>query len=118
MAETPFDGWCVVELMGHRRLGGKVSAVEFGGTQLLRVDVPGEGDTVAATQFYGASAIYCLTPCSEEAARAVAARNVVEPVSRWELPRLPARDGAHAAVDLGDDEDDLDEDEFDNFTGI
>jgi hypothetical protein len=47
---------------------------------------------VHATQFYGGSSIYCLTPTTEEAARAVATRARPTPVQSWELPRreLPA----------------------------
>jgi hypothetical protein len=54
------------------------------GTVLLRIDVPGEDGTVA-TQFYGGSSIYCLTPTTEEIAHAVALRNQPEPATRWEL---------------------------------
>lgn len=86
-----FEGWAVLELMGHRRLGGRVSEATMFGGALLRIDIPGEpGQPDYATQFYGASSIYCLTPCSEEAARAVAKRNRPEPVATWELPKLPA----------------------------
>lgn len=90
MAES-YKGWAIVELMGHRRLGGRVSQVEQYGVPMLRIDVPGvkPGDDVA-TQFYGGSSIYCLTPTTEEMARAVALRNQPAPVQRWELPALPA----------------------------
>lgn len=86
----PYEGWAVVEMLGHRRLGGRVSQVEMYGTALLRVDVPGEDGEIVATQLVGGQSIYALTPCSEEAARAVARRNQVEPVARWELPALAA----------------------------
>lgn len=91
MAES-YEGWAIVELMGHRRLGGRVSQVEQYGVPMLRIDVPGvkPGDDVA-TQFYGGSSIYCLTPTTEEMARAVALRNQPAPVQRWELPALPDR---------------------------
>lgn len=84
--QDPFSGWAILELMGHRRLGGMVSEVEFAGGKFVRIDVPGDGDEAVATQLYGASAIYCLTPTTEEMARAVARRNRPEPVHRWELP--------------------------------
>lgn len=80
--------WAVLELMGHRRLAGKLSEHELGGHVLLRLDVPdGEGWT---TQFYGPGAIYCLTPTTEETARAFAAGRRPEPVHRWELKMIPA----------------------------
>jgi len=115
MAES-YEGWAILELMGHRRLGGRVSQVEQYGVPMLRIDVPKSGeckcspysvsamdppapeidcprhgkDCVELTQFYGGSSIYCLTPTTEEMARAVAARNQPAPVQRWELPALPA----------------------------
>lgn len=90
MAES-YEGWAIVELMGHRRLGGRVSQVEQYGVPMLRIDIPGEkeGDDVA-TQFYGGGSIYCLTPTTEAMARAVALKNQPSPVQRWELPALPA----------------------------
>lgn len=40
MAES-YEGWAILELMGHRRLGGRVSQVEQYGVPMLRIDVPG-----------------------------------------------------------------------------
>lgn len=109
-SKASFEGWAVLELMGHRRLGGFVTAVELAGAGMLRIDVPGEQGNVA-TQFYSPSALYCLTPCSEVAARAVAAHNRPEPVSRWELPTeaMAGRIADHR-VDDDDEEEEADED--------
>lgn len=86
-----FEGWAILELMGHRRLGGYVSEVTMFGASMCRIDVPGEADT-KATQFYGGSAVYCLTPTSEATARAVARGAQPAPVHRWELPaETPSR---------------------------
>ena len=89
MSEPTFEGWAIVELMGHRKIAGYVTAEELGGTALLRVDVPGTNGKSVATQFYNPSALYCLTPTTEAIARAVAARNDPAPVTRWELPPAP-----------------------------
>lgn len=35
-----FEGWAIVELMGHRRLGAWVSEVELAGAPMLRLDIP------------------------------------------------------------------------------
>jgi hypothetical protein len=88
-----FEGWAILELMGHRRLAGFVREQEIAGAGMLRIDVPGEGEEVHATQFYPPSSLYCLTPVTEDMARAIAARNRPEPVQRWELPvaREPER---------------------------
>lgn len=32
--------WALVELMGHTRIAGLVTEVEFGGAKMIRVDVP------------------------------------------------------------------------------
>src|SRR5437660_9237278 len=90
---TPFEGWSILELMGHRRLAGYVTEQEIAGSNFLRIDVPGEGDAVKATQFYSAAAVYCLTPTTEETARAVASAGWTAPVQRWELAR--GRDYEH-----------------------
>lgn len=95
--KDPFAQWCILELMGHRRLAGYLTEHEIAGAALLRLDVPaqtvvtdGVTDTggFASTQFYSPAAIYCITPTTEEIARAVAAQNTPEPVRRWELPTL------------------------------
>lgn len=95
--ETP-QGWAVLELMGHRRLGGLVSEAELAGAKLIRIDVPGRdaaGAPNMTTQFYSPTALYCLTPTTEEVARAVASYNRVVPVHAYEVRRIaaPAHDG-------------------------
>lgn len=107
-----FASWAVLEIMGHRRLGGFVRECQIAGAGMLRIDVPADGDTPAATVFYPPSSVYALTPCSEPAARAVAAANRVEPVHAWELPA--AKDGPDRLrgpyfdpeIHAADDEDD------------
>lgn len=78
-----FEGWAILELMGHRRMAGLLSTQEIAGQSFLRIDVPTEP---AATQFYSASAVYAITPCTEETARAAANLGRVAPVNRWEIP--------------------------------
>jgi ABC-type Zn uptake system ZnuABC Zn-binding protein ZnuA len=82
----PYEGWAIVELMGHRRLAGLVSQAEQYGVAMLRLDVPATEGAQAATQFYGGSSIYCITPVSEDLARRVAERTAPAPVHTWELP--------------------------------
>lgn len=103
-----FEGWAVLELMGHRRLAGYVSEQEIAGKGFLRLDVP-DGDTTAATQFYSPASVYCLTPTTEDIARSVAKRNQPTPVQRWELPAgKPHPDDFEVDCEIVDD----DEDEF------
>lgn len=84
-----YEGWTILELMGHRRLGGYVREQEIAGAGFLRIDVPAT-DGPQATQFYPPSSVYCITPTTEAMARAVAKNNTPEPVHRWELPAAPA----------------------------
>lgn len=93
-AET-FETWAILELMGHRRMAGKVREQEVFGTNLCRIDVyKGADSEPSMTQLYSASALYCVTPCSEEIARRYAARyDDSGPVARWELPPPAEDDG-------------------------
>ncbi|MGE0547589.1 MAG: acetyltransferase [Kofleriaceae bacterium] len=102
---TEFEGFAIVELMGHRRLAGYVREVTVAGAPLLRLDVPSDPPV---TQYYGASAIYCITPTTEELAKQVAQQSRPAPVSRYELPepRKPAVDD-----EFDDSERDYDPDE-------
>jgi hypothetical protein len=101
-----FEGWAVIELMGHRKLAGMVREVTIAGAGFLRLDVPGEGDK-GTTQFYPPTSVYCLTPTTEEIARAVARNQQPAPVQRYELRALPARDAE--LVDHDDGNNDPDE---------
>lgn len=40
MPEETFEGWAILELMGHRRLAGYVREVELAGQGMLRLDIP------------------------------------------------------------------------------
>jgi hypothetical protein len=85
-------GWGILELMGHRKLGGLVSETTIAGASAIRIQVPGdEPDTWFADQTYSPAAFYCFTPTTEETARAFAKSSRPAPVTRWELPALPGR---------------------------
>lgn len=90
--EKAFEGWAILELMGHRQLAGFLSEESVGGASFIRIDVPSAGPDGDATQYYSPQAVYCITPTTEDMARAVAARSFPQPVSRWELP-APDREG-------------------------
>lgn len=131
----PAETWAIVELMGHVRLGGRLSEEEKFGVKMGRLDVPrdagacptcfggghsatsnvddkcpvcgGSGRATAfATRFFGGQSVYQITIVSEEVARAVATRQPA-PVSAWELPkRLPA--AAPTGITTTDDDPDYD----------
>src|ERR1700674_1722976 len=70
---TPFEGWAVLELLGHRSRPGFVQEVEMAGTKMLRVDIPistdDAGQDVVLTEYYSGASVYALRPCTEEVAR-------------------------------------------------
>lgn len=114
MSETkvPFESWGVVELFGHRRLGGLLSEATLFGGSFLRIDIPAPGPVggkeFVATQYYGDKAVFSLTTTSEEAARLVAAGNQPAPVHVWELP-APAKPVRPANPFDPDDDEEPDE---------
>lgn len=93
--QSGYAEWSILEVMGHRRLGGFVREVQVAGAGFLRIDVPSDIDgETHSTQFYPPSSVYCLTPVSEAAAKIVARSSRPEPVSRWELPSPRSRNDA------------------------
>ncbi len=82
-----YEGWAILELMGHRRLAGYVRDAVIAGQGFLRIDIPTVPDPT--TQFYGAQAVYAITPTTEETARRVAMMIRPAPVHEWKL-RAPA----------------------------
>ncbi len=87
---TDEQTWAIVELMGHKVVAGFVSKSEMLGKPLLRVDVPATSAFEQFTQFYGESAIYCVTFVSEDVARLTAEQTKVNPVSVY-VPELVTR---------------------------
>lgn len=62
-----FEGWAVVELLGHRVRYGRVSEVTLFGEPFCRVDMPTEPPTF---ELYAGKSLYGLRPASEESIRA------------------------------------------------
>lgn len=83
-----FKEWCMVELFGHQKIVGQVSEATLAGGAFLRVDVPAFNGAPAFTRYFGPSAIYSMSPITEEVARGLMDRYRNEPVSRFELPQL------------------------------
>ncbi len=91
--EPQFEGWVILELMGHRRLAGYLREQEIGGASFLRLDIPSADGEPAATQYYAPAAVYCITPTTEAMVKEIARINRPDPVTRWELRALPATAG-------------------------
>ena len=109
--QPAYEGYAIVELMGHNTIAGYISEVTIAGAAMLRVDVPAVGEQAGFTKFVGASAIYGITPTTQEIAERAAERLHVKPVSLY-LVQPPARP---ALVDslAGEEREDSEEYEMD-----
>lgn len=94
-----FEGWAILELMGHRKLAGELREATIAGKAFIRLDVPGEPPV---TQFYSADAVYCITPSTEELVRAFSKRTSPAPIARWELPAITEGNGDDDEADFED----------------
>lgn len=109
-ANNGLDTWAIVELFGHSRTAGRVTEETIAGGEFLRVDVPEVDGQVGFTKFYGASAIYSITPVSEEVARLALKRMRPEPINVYlpELKQLPRviepEDGGYDGDEGADDD--------------
>jgi len=87
-----FDEWAMLELFGHQRIAGRVTEATIGGGAFVRVDVHGvKAKKSKLTRFYNPSAIYSITPVTEDVARAAAEHMAVEPITKWDVQELVKR---------------------------
>ena len=94
--KTSIETWAVVEVMGHKRFAGFVTEQTIAGAAFVRVDVPAVETLPAFTKLLGAASIYAITPCTEETARAFAAKMQERAFSTYEAPRLTHETAANA----------------------
>lgn len=111
MEQQSFEEWAILELFGHQRLAGLVTAVNLGGASFVRVDVPDVEKQIGApaklTKFLNPSSIYSITPVTEETARAAAKSCSAAPVTRWDVQELiEASQKKRLPVMAGDEDED------------
>lgn len=137
--QAHFDGWAIVDVMGHQRYIGYVTTEAYGAAVLFRVDVPAldererttkrpgyigdayypagtlvkEGGVQGYTKLIGSGSIYMLSPVTKEAALA-ALEEVQHRPFMSAAPPVTAGQLAAAPPDAPDDEDDP-EDGFDHI---
>ena len=88
-----FEQHAVVELFGHQVIAGLVSEQVIGGQGFVRVDVPAVNGQAGFTKFYGAGAIYAMTPCDEAAVLEAVRRIQPRPITMFVYERaLPSPD--------------------------
>lgn len=90
MEDKGYSGWIILELYGRQILAGKASEQMIAGDIFLRLDVPDVDSVPGFTKFFGAKAIYAITPTTEEVARAAVKRLQPKPVDPWifTMPQL------------------------------
>lgn len=124
--QAKFEGWAIIEMMGHRREIGFVTTETFGAGCLFRVDTPELPEreyeltrpewvgqdyapigakvkrpaTPARSCLVGPPAIYAINPCTEEAARKAIESTHARPLILLSLPEK-------VAIPAGQDIDDL-----------
>jgi hypothetical protein len=84
--ETKFEGFAIVEIMGHNTIAGYISEQVIAGAAMVRVDVPACEEQPAFTKFLGGSSIYGITPTTEDIVKVAVKRLQVRPVSNWVVP--------------------------------
>jgi len=114
--EGMFEGFVILEIMGHRKLGGYIKEATIAGSSFIRLDTFNETGEVAATQFYNPNSIYCITPTTKQIAIAFGLRNQPSPVKDWELAKRPELELINGyqddnATDFHEDQDGEDEPE-------
>jgi hypothetical protein len=81
-----FQGWALLELMGHRKLAGYCEPVMVAGAALLKVTVPTAGEHLPAyTTYVGGPSIYSLTPTDEQTARDFVTVHKPRPVEAYSI---------------------------------
>lgn len=128
--QSAFEGYAVIEMMGHRKEIGFVTTQAFGQAVLFRVDTPElpEREYILQSPEYAGgrycpvgtkvqrpssparsclvapSALYAINPCSEQAAMAMVERNISRPLIILELPEQALLPGAPASDFPDEDE--------------
>lgn len=106
-----FDQWCVVEIMGHKTLAGRVTEQTIAGDKFLRIDVPECSGIPSFTQIFGTKAIHSMAPMEKETCLVAVRRLRAKPVDPFVLPipevpkqyQLPG--GRFASVQAEEDQD-------------
>ena len=79
--QAKFEGWAIVEVMGHQKYAGFVTTEAYG----------------------GAGSIYCITPCTEEVARKATEEGTIRKHNLLSVPPLPAAAAAFVSACEEDD---------------
>lgn len=110
--QAKFDGWAIVDVLGHQRYVGYVTTEAFGAAVLFRIDVPAldereretkqpgyvngqycpagtlvkEVAVAGYTKLVGSGSIYTITPCDKDAAMKALEQSQQRPLMVVKLP--------------------------------
>lgn len=79
------DFWALVSLFGHNQIAGRVSTYSLGGASFILVSVPPTTTQQAFSKMFNPSAIYDITPMSEETVRGIAESLKKAPMPVWDI---------------------------------
>jgi len=85
--EDNLDCWALVEIFGHTKVAGRVSARKVGVNVMVQVDVPRVGGGISHSQLFGPAAIFSINPTTEDWCRRWAA--AAAHYNRSPLPYIP-----------------------------
>lgn len=137
MSETQqakFEGWAIVDVLGHQRYVGFVTTEAYGQAVLFRIDVPAleereretkqpgyvgdryvpagtlvkEGAVPGYTKLIGSGSIYAITPCTEDAAMKAVEATQRRPLMVVRLPPGAAVGELPRGAEYADDDDERD----------
>jgi hypothetical protein len=67
--EEKWEGWAIVNLMGHHQKSGYLSEQVIAGQVFIRLDIKWTAIDRTTTEFYAPGAIHSIIPCNEETAQ-------------------------------------------------
>jgi len=138
--QAAFEGWAIVEMMGHQREIGFVTTEAYGQAVMFRIDVPDlperefeltvpeytqegtlrqwtpAGSKVkraavpARSRLVAPGSLYAINPCTQEAALTALERTISRPLILIEVAKGKALAAPEAILE-GDDDDGNDDDE-------
>lgn len=88
MSENELKTWAIVEVMGHQEYAGFITAESIAGAPMLRIDVPAVSGMMAFTKYVSPGALYGISPCAEETARARAEALQKQPFASWDVGQM------------------------------
>ena len=111
--KNAFSEWCIVELLGHRKLAGLVTERVIAGKGFLQVQVPNKAGEMQ-TQLISPDSVYCITPTEAQICRKFAESCQPNPISKWDLRTLLETypQATQHLLDQDDDQDNADDEEM------